>query len=113
MFEDEMKCGRIIRKPGQESVLVYVVDNRKQIKEKVIPFFERNELIAKKKDFEIFKEVVEALERKEHQNKEKFKKLVEKVFRMNLDGKQRHFELSEILKQIDEVGSSETIRQTP
>lgn len=112
MFENELKCGRIIQKPGQENVLVYIVDNRKQIKEKVIPFFERNELIAKKKDFEIFKEVVESLERKEHQDKEKFKRLVEKVFRMNLDGKQRHFELSEILKQIDEVGSSETIRQT-
>ena len=49
MFEDELKCGRIIQKPGQENVLVYVVDNRKQIKEKVIPFFERNNLIAKQK----------------------------------------------------------------
>ncbi|OGI12129.1 hypothetical protein A3K64_02230 [Candidatus Micrarchaeota archaeon RBG_16_36_9] len=113
MFESELRCGRIIEKPGQEDILVYIVDNRRQLKEKVIPFFEENKLIAKQKDFEIFKEVVEALERKEHQDKEKFKKLVEKVFKMNLNGKQRHYELSEILRQINEVGSSETIRQTP
>ncbi len=100
MFRDELKCGRIIQKPGQENILVYIVDNRRQLKEKVIPFFGKNRLIAKKKDFEIFKDVVEALERKEHQDKEKFKRLVRKVFKMNFEGKQRRYELSEILEQI-------------
>ena len=113
MFKDELKCGRIIQKSGQKNILVYIVDNRRQLREKVISFFEENKLIAKKKDFEIFKGVVESLERKEHQDKEKFKKLIEKVFKMNLEGKQRRYELSKILKQIDKVGSSETIRQTP
>ena len=113
MFLDELKCGRIISKPGQGDVLIYIVDNRRQLKEKIIPFFEKNKLIAKQKDFEIFRDVVYALERKEHQDKEKFKRLVEKVFKMNFNGKQRHYELSELLKQIDETGSSETIRQTP
>ena len=113
MFKNELRCGRIIQKSGQKDILIYIVDNRRQLKEKIIPFFEKNKLIVKQKDFEIFKEVVESLERKNHHDKEKFKQLVEKVFRMNLNGKQRRYELSEILRQIDEVGSSETIRQTP
>ena len=113
MFQKELSCGRIIQKPGQKDVLIYLVDNRRQLKEKIIPFFEKYKLIAKKKDFQIFKKIVEALERKEHHNKYKFKRLVKKVFKMNLEGKQRRYKLSEILKEIGQVGSSETIRQAP
>ena len=113
MFNSELKCGRIVEKPGQKDILIYIVDNRRQLMEKVIPFFEKNSLIAKQKDFELFRNVVQALERKEHQDKEKFKKLVKKVFEMNLGGKQRRYKLDEIIEHIEKVGSSETIRQTP
>lgn len=112
LFQKELKCGRIIEKPGQKNILVYLVDNRRQLKEKIIPFFEKYKLLTKQKDFQTFKEVVEALENKEHHNKGKFKKLVKKVFEMNLQGKQRRYELEKILNEIEETGSSETIRQT-
>ena len=112
IFKNELSCGRVIEKPGQKDLLIFIVDNRRQLKEKVIPFFERNRLIAKQNDFRIFKEIVESLERKEHSDRKKFVKLVRKAFRMNLGGKQRRYKLEEILKDID-VGSSETIRQTP
>jgi len=113
LLRKELQCGRIIEKPGQKDILVFLVDNRRQLSEKVIPFFERYELVLKRKDFEIFKQVVAALNNKEHADKERFKELVSFVFRMNLDAKQRRYTLNEILEDIDRAGSSETIRQTP
>ena len=84
-----------------------------QLKEKVLPFFRQYQLLVKGKDFGLFAEIVEALERKEHGDAGKFKVLVQKAFRMNLEGKQRRHELEGILRDVDERGSSETIRRTP
>lgn len=63
--------------------------------------FERFPPVIKKRDFEIFKEVVRALQRKEHRDREEFKELVRRVFRMNYNGKQRRHRLDEVLRQID------------
>lgn len=112
LFKKELHCGRIIEKPGQKNILLFIVDNRRQLKEKIIPFFEKYKLIAKQKDFEIFKEIVNALERKDHSDKRKFMHMVEKVFKMNLEGKQRRYKLNQIIDEIKKAGSSETIRQT-
>jgi len=57
LIKSEMSCGRVIPKPGQEDCLIFVVDNRRQLIEKVLPFFEKYKPIAKKKDFSIFKPV--------------------------------------------------------
>lgn len=113
LFSSELQCGRIIEKPGQQDILVFLVDNRRQLEEKIIPFFEKYELLLKKRDFEIFRTVVNALSNKEHKDKERFKELVSFVFKMNLEAKQRRYTLKEILEEIDRTGSSETIRRTP
>lgn len=101
LFQSMMTCGRIIEKPGQKDLLVFLVDNRKQLKEKVIPFFERHPLFTKRQDFEKFREIVEGLERKEHRNLEGFKKLLTKAFEMNLGGKQRRYKLDEVLETLN------------
>jgi hypothetical protein len=69
------KCGRIIPKPGQEDmVLQYVVDARRHLAERIVPFFKKYKPIIKWREFEIFAEVVEALEKGEHKNAKRLQK---------------------------------------
>lgn len=113
LFRSRLSCGRVVEKHGQPDLMQFVVDNRRQLAEKVIPFFDKQPLVAKEKDFLLFKEIVEALERKEHSDLDSFKKLVRLAFRMNLEGKQRKSSLDEIMRELEKAGSSETIRRTP
>lgn len=87
----------------------FIVQSRKEIINNVIPFFKKYKLITKFKDFQIFAEVVEALDQHKHKEKKEFIKLLKKVFTMNGGGKQRRYKLPDVLKTL---GSSETIRQT-
>jgi len=52
---------------------------------------------------------VEALAEHKHGNLKEFRELLKKAFTMNKGGKQRRYNLKEVLKSL---GSSETIRQT-
>lgn len=103
-------CGRIIEKYGQEETLQFLVDNRRQLIEKIVPYFERYTLLVKRKDFLLFKRIVEGLENKEHTKLESFQELVKLAFQMNMEGKQRRYSLEDVLNNIK--GSSETIRRT-
>ena len=76
-------CGIVIKKYGQPQTMQFVVQNRKELVEKIIPFFRKYSLITKQKDFEIFAEVVEALDKHKHSEINEFKKLLKKVFKMN------------------------------
>jgi hypothetical protein len=113
LFVRVLGCGRIIPKPGQPETLQFYTDNRRQIFEKILPFFRKYRLIGKDQDFQKFARIVEGLEKKEHARKEPFMKLVKLAFGMNLEGKQRRCSLEEVLRKISQTGSSETIRQTP
>ena len=68
-------CGRIIEKHGQPNTFQFYVDNRRQLTEKIIPFFERYKLLTKGDDFRKFKRIVLGLEDKEHSNIDSFKKI--------------------------------------
>ena len=102
-------CGIVIKKYGQPDTMQFVVQSRRELVDNVIPFFRKYNLITKKKDFEIFGEVVEALDQHKHADINEFKKLLKKVFTMNGGGKQRRYKLKDVLESL---GSSETIRQT-
>ena len=102
-------CGIVIKKYGQEATMQFVVQSRRELVDKVIPFFKKYPLITKGKDFKIFAEVVESLDQRKHADKKEFVKLLKKVFTMNGGGKQRRYKLKDVLKSL---GSSETIRQT-
>ncbi len=99
-IKGELGCGRIIDKPGQKDTLIYLVDNRRQLNEKIIPFFEKYRLVSKDSDFQKFKRIVRGLEKKEHGELESFLKLIKKAFEMNLGGKQRRYKLEEVLKKL-------------
>jgi len=101
LFKEELKCGRIIEKPGQPDLMLYLVDNRRQLIEKVIPFFNKYKLLLKNKDFELFKTIVQGLESKMHFQKETFIELVKQCFEMNMEGKQRRYKLQEIIEDIE------------
>ena len=90
-------------------LMQFVVQSRRELVDKIIPFFRKYPLITKNKDFKIFAEVVESLDQHKHANINEFKKLLKKVFTMNGNGKQRRYQLHDVLKSL---GSSETIRQT-
>ena len=114
IFRRSINCGRIIEKHGQINTLQFIVDNRRQLAEKVIPFFERYDLLAKGNDFHLFKEIVMGLERKDHSRIVSFRPLVIKAFQMNMEGKQRRYKLEDVLQDLNKYdsGSSEAIRQT-
>ena len=99
-FKRQLHCGRITEKSGQPNILVYLVDNRRQLVEKVIPFFKRYKLILKNNDFQKFTEIITDLENKLHSNKKTFIELIKKCFEMNLNGKQRKYELEFVLKNL-------------
>ena len=104
-----LECGTVIQKYGQKDTMQIVVQSRRELIDKVIPFFRKHKLIIKRKNFEIFAEVVESLDKHQHGKIQDFRKLVKKVFVMNNEGKYRRYNIDEILNSL---GSSETIRQT-
>ena len=101
-------CGRVMKKYGQPNTMLFSVESRRELVDKVIPFFKKNNLIVKAKNFEIFSEVVESLDQHGHGNIKEFRRLLKKVFTMNGGGKYRKYKLSDV---INSLGSSETIRQ--
>ena len=108
-FKKLLECGEVVRKYGQENTLMLLVHRRKDFLDKIIPFFRKNKLLIKRKNFELFAEVVESLDQHAHADVKDFRKLVKKVFLMNGGGVYRKHKLKDIL---DSLGSSETIRQT-
>jgi len=92
-------CGRIIPKPGQEdSTFQYVVDARRSLKEKIIPFFKKHKPIIKWREFQYFAEIVERLEKGEHRDPEGFKSLLKKAYDISSD---RKYTLEEIVSEVD------------
>ena len=104
-----LSAGRIEQKHGQDE-WQFIVDNRRQLKEKVIPFFNKHPLIIKKQQFELFADIVERMERKEHWNKEGFINLLKLTYKLTSGNRKRSLE--EVLKDMRRE-SSETIRQGP
>lgn len=112
LLKRELRCGRVVVKHESPELKKFIVDNRRQIAEILIPFFQRYRLIAKWDDFQKFAEITEALENGEHRDREKLIYLVKKAYSMNMNGKQRRRKIEEIIKEIEDAGTSETIRQT-
>ena len=80
--------GRIFKKPGNEEVLVFAITCRRSLKEKVIPFVKKYMIYScRKKTFQAFIEIIEAMERREHWDPEGMVKIVTKAYSMNLAGK--------------------------
>ena len=82
--------GRIRPKPGNDKVLVFSIENRRSLAEKVVPFLRRYMTFAgKKEDYERFCSLVEAMERREHHTPQGMARIVEQAYALNPGGKGR------------------------
>ena len=103
MAREIFGTGRIYPKPGNPDVLVFAITCRRSLREKVLPFIDRYMLYsAKKGQLELFKEIVLALERKEHHSPVGLARIVEKAYALNPGGKgkERKRPLPEVLERI-------------
>ena len=106
--------GRIYRKSGIHPVLNFAIDSRRNVLERVIPFFDRYPLIAKRQSYKLFREIVFAMERKEHFSVSGFKRIVSLAYQMNQQGKGRKHTKEYIFSTLPKTAhkSSETLRRT-
>jgi hypothetical protein len=110
LFKRHLRCGTLRARP--DGVWYFEVNNLNAIRENVIPFFRRFGFLSakKKRDFQIFRQVISLMEKGEHLTKAGIATILRLRNEMN-DGGKREFSDDEILKSFDE--SSETTRQIP
>ncbi len=94
-------CGSIRPKGPNSNVLTFSVESRRTIKEKVLPHFIRYPLqSSKRNDFDLFRKIIEAMERKEHHDLDGFVSIIKLAFKMNPHGKNRKYQLDEVIKDL-------------
>ncbi|TAL49428.1 hypothetical protein EPN83_00780 [Patescibacteria group bacterium] len=109
-IKDTLGCGTL--RERKDGVIYYEVTNIKSLQEIIVPFFQRFGFLSarKKKNFSIFKEIVEKMYRGDHLNHIGRKEILQLREKLNDDrGRKRTYSLSDVYKE----ESSETIRKTP
>lgn len=107
LFKNEFHCGYIVSKYSKPDIMVYVVDNRRHLEEKIVPFFNKYRLLGTKwEDFLIFSKIVSLMSQKKHLEKEGLVEIVKLAFQMNQQGKGRKYSAEQIVSELTE--SSET-----
>ena len=95
--------GRIRPKPGNERVLVYSIESRRSLAEKVLPFLERYMVhSARRVVYKRFCSIVRAMERKEHHSRNGMIRIVEMAYALNpaAKGKGRKRPLQKVIDRI-------------
>jgi LAGLIDADG endonuclease len=95
------QTGSIYRKSGIHPVLNFSVDSRRSIIEKIIPFFDKYPLVVKHYDYLKFREILMAMENREHWEVVGFKRLVSLAHTMNAQGKQRKYSKEFIFSEME------------
>jgi hypothetical protein len=101
LYQMVLGCGSIRQndrnRPSDRS-LVYVVRRRRDLAERVIPFFRRNPLLSEKRTtFERFATIVTQMEAGVHHSSSGFERLVRLAFEMNGGGRYRRWTLEEVV----------------
>jgi len=95
------ETGRITPKSGYEDVLVFSIVSRRLITERVLPFYERYMAFScKKRDYQLFREVLMAMAIKRHLDPHGLVEIVGKAYQMNMEGKQRKRPIEEVTGRI-------------
>jgi LAGLIDADG endonuclease len=98
---DVFGTGRITPKVGNEDVLVYAIESRRLITERVLPFYERYMAFSfKTRDYHLFREIVMAMNSKSHFDPHGLVEIVRKAYQMNMVGKQRKRPIEEVIGRI-------------
>ena len=111
LIQQVLGCGYIkANHPGHptDQSVVFVVRNRRDLVERVLPFFKQFPLrSSKQREFETFAAIVQAMEQGEHLTKEGMAHILKQAFAMN-GGRYRKRLLQDDLNVLE---SSETVRQ--
>jgi hypothetical protein len=100
-----INAGRIIKKPGQKHLHLYIVDNIKELTDRLIPFLDRYRhlLYSKGKAYGLFREIVISLSKGKHREKEKMRRLLTLTYELSHTNpkSRRKRTLEEVLKLLD------------
>ncbi len=111
LIQRTIGCGYIkTNHPGnkRDRTQVLVVRNRRDLAERVIPFFEQFPLrSSKQRDFQVFASIVCAMGQGSHLTKAGMARILRKAFAMNAGRYRRH----RLQNYLDVLDSSETVRQ--
>ncbi|KHD09272.2 hypothetical protein PN36_07515 [Candidatus Thiomargarita nelsonii] len=111
LIQEMLDCGYIKQnhiKNERDRTLVFVVRNRNDLLQKIIPFFDKYPLYTEKKnDFIRFKQIVKMMDRGDHLSIDGFSEIVELAYSMNANGSYRKVKKEKILTTLK---SSEAIR---
>ena len=94
LLQKRLGCGYL--KPNHpnstsDKTWILIVKDKNDLREKVIPFFDRHPLhTTKLRDYMIFKQVVQAIYEKRHLTKEGFRDIVELVFSSKRETRKRY-----------------------
>src|SRR2546422_1402094 len=98
LLKERLGCGRIRpngRSGGRDRSLVFVVRDRRDLVERVLPFFEAHPILSEKRfEFETFAAIVRSMDRSEHLTESGFRRLLELAVRMNGGGRYRRTDWS-------------------
>ena len=104
-------CGYIKPNGTKDRALVYVVRRRRDLIERVIPFFGRSPLVSPKQfDFEKFAAIVRSMAVGRHRTPSGFALLLDTALSMNGGGRFRSVRWKQVISSDPE--SSETVRRT-
>jgi len=100
IFRTYFKCGDIYenhRKDNhKENIYRYCVRSIYEIEERIVPFFQKNQLKTNKKnDFEIFAKIIDSMLNKKHLTEKGFIEIAHLIEKMNQKKKSRFLESSE------------------
>ena len=89
-------CGRIFVNHRydnhRENLYRFCVRSFRELDERIIPFFRKNELqTAKSRDFDIFAQIIGLMKEKEHLNKKGIKKIIALATKMNTGKRKQQF----------------------
>ena len=98
------------RNRESDQTFVYVVRNRNDLLEKIIPFFQKHQLhTTKEQDFNLFAQIVSMMNNGLHQTTEGVIRIIKLAYQMNNKAKRRKVPMDNLIAFAE---SSETIRGT-
>ena len=98
LIQERLACGRLRPNSRRDRALVLVVRNRRDLLERVIPFFERNLMLSSKHaDFEKFAHIVRELALGHHLSPAGFRRLLALAVSMNGGGRYRKVRWMELV----------------
>ncbi len=95
-LRDFFECGNIFvnkrHDNHKENLYRFCVRSFKDLNEKIVPFFELNNLqTAKQSDFQIFSKVIKLMEERKHLNDKGIKKIISLAIQMNTKKRKNQF----------------------